>query len=553
MASPEVERPPLTSPSHHVARGYPRTQPHLNTSGDKRKSLNFRYNRYLKQTKQQCTGSTSQQSTSFSRRASSGTTSSSNNFPVRKRSYSFSAEGHCKSVTSVTPAKRWKRSKDAKKFLLGGNIRDPLNLSSLSDEKVSKEANAVTPEYSPIPTPKHRKAEYKIEVLIPKNISDPLNLMQDDNDEDYDASFNKKKSRPRKRIHNHRRGGESPKGTEVKKVRFEEQNSSFEEIKETDLPKVETGHKPAVEEVVKVSEDDVKIEQKTQVTTKQEKVQKQPKFQYGNYSRYYGYRLEGSDPRLSFFNPNWFADNDVLDIGCNVGEVTMAIARDMWPKSILGIDIDPSLISKARKMVNQYANRKVPSAMATPNPEVEPVTRKEQLFPQSLPMIFGPLDPTQPTPTMPQQPQVQLTPTMHNTSLFPHNIKFLCDNYVLEEDELLEFAQPEFDTILCLSTTKWIHLNFGDDGLKRAFKRMFAQLRQKGMLIIEPQALASYSKKAKKINQVTKDNFKNMKLMPNQFVEYLLNEVGFTGGEVIAVPEHSALGFRRPIHVFKKP
>jgi len=498
MASPEVERPPLTSPSHHVARGYPRTQPHLNTSGDKRKSLSFRYNRYLKQTKQQCTGSTSQQSTSFSRRASSGTTSSSNNFPVRKRSYSFSAEGHCKSVTSVTPAKRWKRSKDAKKFLLGGNIRDPLNLSSLSDEKVSKEANAVTPEYSPIPTPKHRKAEYKIEVLIPKNISDPLNLMQDDNDEDYDASFNKKKSRPRKRIHNHRRGGESPKGTEVKKVRFEEQNSSFEEIKETDLPKVETGHKPAVEEVVKVSEDDVKIEQKTQVTTKQEKVQKQPKFQYGNYSRYYGYRLEGSDPRLSFFNPNWFADNDVLDIGCNVGEVTMAIARDMWPKSILGIDIDPSLISKARKMVNQYANRKVPSAMATPNPEVEPVTRKEQLFPQSLPMIFGPLDPTQPTPTMPQQPQVQLTPTMHNTSLFPHNIKFLCDNYVLEEDELLEFAQPEFDTILCLSTTKWIHLNFGDDGLKRAFKRMFAQLRQKGMLIIEPQALASYSKKAKK-------------------------------------------------------
>ena len=113
----------------------------------------------------------------------------------------------------------------------------------------------------------------------------------------------------------------------------------------------------------------------------------------------------------------------------------------------------------------------------------------------------------------------------------------------------LEFAQPEFDTILCLSTTKWIHLNFGDDGLKRAFKRMFAQLRNNGMLIIEPQALASYSKKAKKINQVTKDNFKNMKLMPNQFVDYLINEVGFTGGEVIAVPEHSALGFRRPIHV----
>ena len=51
-------------------------------------------------------------------------------------------------------------------------------------------------------------------------------------------------------------------------------------------------------------------------------------------------------------------------------------------------------------------------------------------------MIFGPLDPTQPMPASQQPPQVQLTP-LHNTSLFPHNIKFLCDNYVLEDDALL--------------------------------------------------------------------------------------------------------------------
>ena len=50
------------------------------------------------------------------------------------------------------------------KFLLGGNIRDPLNLNSLSDERISRALNAVTPESSPMPTPKHRKPEYKIEV-----------------------------------------------------------------------------------------------------------------------------------------------------------------------------------------------------------------------------------------------------------------------------------------------------------------------------------------------------------------------------------------------------
>ena len=79
--------------------------------------------------------------------------------------------------------------------------------------------------------------------------------------------------------------------------------------------------------------------------------------------------------------------------------------------------------------------------------------------------------------------------------------------------------------------------------------RMFAQLRPYGTLILEPQSLASYSKKARKINTMTKDNFNNMKFKPNQFVEYLINDVGFSGGEIIGTPQHSALGFRRAIYV----
>ena len=52
------------------------------------------------------------------------------------------------------------------KFLLGGNIRDPLNLNSLNDEKISKIVNAITPETSPMPTPKHRKPEHKVFFII---------------------------------------------------------------------------------------------------------------------------------------------------------------------------------------------------------------------------------------------------------------------------------------------------------------------------------------------------------------------------------------------------
>ena len=68
-------------------------------------------------------------------------------------------------------------------------------------------------------------------------------------------------------------------------------------------------------------------------------------FQYGNYNRYYGYRNGGGpDARLACLEPEWFKGLDVLDVGCNIGHVTLTVARDYQPRRCVGLDIDASLI-----------------------------------------------------------------------------------------------------------------------------------------------------------------------------------------------------------------
>ena len=66
---------------------------------------------------------------------------------------------------------------------------------------------------------------------------------------------------------------------------------------------------------------------------------------------------------------------------------------------------------------------------------------------------------------------------LQGISINPQKVRstvlFRSQNYIEEvTDETVN--QEKFDIILCLSTIKWIHLNFGDTGVKALFLKVYA-------------------------------------------------------------------------------
>lgn len=632
------------------------------------------------------------------------------------------------------------------KFLLGGNISDPLNLNSLQNES----ENAVTPKSSPIPTPPHYKN--KIEVIIPPNINDPLHLLDPVDSVEYEmqlCSPMKKKQRARnkrkrksksdknnqsldnstgnaggqvstniseaeattaeeaqleapgsigKNVEQSLEGSNTGDREKVKlrldleicrKRRISESTcSSKNKVRRMDsMDKIvspvipqpgawKRGHWPTmpvggrnrtrtqsctsnsdeppskqlVPEGEEITETALTAEPE-QVTAQEAeqpkpsasenetkeantKPQEEAKYHYGNYDRYYGYRNlnEFIDVRLKVFlrNPYLFRDKDVLDIGCNVGLMTIAVAKMLPTKSITGIDIDGKLIAKARRNLTTHVRitpghpkscgdtklggsvdkrkRRISKKHSISNEENKPFIKDEaeqtgekkpemdpanaetepkpstsakkggqhpnrrrfsgryshgkyqhmhnqhyhhqrkdakkghsEFYPISFPLSLGNLGS--------KACLLDMAPKDHK---FPNNVIFKTMNYVLKDESLMSYDTQQYDLILCLSVTKWIHLNFGDNGLKMAFKRMFNHLRPGGKLILEAQNWASYKKK-KKLTETTCENYKNIEFFPNKFHDYLLSpEIGFSHSYPLGIPRHLSKGFRRPIQLYVK-
>lgn len=129
--------------------------------------------------------------------------------------------------------------------------------------------------------------------------------------------------------------------------------------------------------------------------------EKDRKFQYGNYNRYYGYRNPNlsEDDRIEYLKREWFEGKDCLDIGCNVGHLTLYIARHFNPKFLTGSDIDNSLIKSARRNTQHY--------ICVGDPQAP----KQSEFPISFPICLGPL-------------AAPILPENGKSFGFPYNISF---------------------------------------------------------------------------------------------------------------------------------
>lgn len=113
-----------------------------------------------------------------------------------------------------------------------------------------------------------------------------------------------------------------------------------------------------------------------------------------------------------------------------------------------------------------------------------------------------------------------------------------------------------YDTILCLSVTKWVHLNGGDAALRKLFRKIRDALTPGGLLVLEPQQWRSYQSAVRK-PQTAKDadgrprDLDALTLRPDGFLAHLHDELGF---ELVADlnASSSSFHFDRPIYILQR-
>ena len=257
-------------------------------------------------------------------------------------------------------------------------------------------------------------------------------------------------------------------------------------------------------------------------------------FIFGNFDPYYRYRNSFTadfDVRLaslcSFFGNIWH-DKTVIDVGCGAGFVTLLLAKIFGAKSVLGLDVDQKLIFKALKNLRTIKTNGVTlqAQDSAKFGETVPMsfTRRRGIFPYALKPWVIPCE-------------IQISP-----SRFPYNVEFRLGS-------ILDFGSETFyERVFCLSVALWIHLNYGDDGVKALFRKLKEILAPQGLLFLEIEPWKNY-KKHKNLTGKIRENFENIKFRPATFSNFLIETLEM---KFVQRVHPAKIHFDRPILVFQK-
>ncbi|XP_010442596.1 PREDICTED: probable RNA methyltransferase At5g51130 [Camelina sativa] len=264
------------------------------------------------------------------------------------------------------------------------------------------------------------------------------------------------------------------------------------------------------------------------------KKKSQEVYPFGNYRNYYGYRISNDtdeDPRLKVLKKEWFVGKDCLDIGCNSGIMTIHIAKKFGCRSILGVDIDSSRIEDAHWHLRKFVRMQNSAKSSEKESSSKSADGAHGSMEQSTSLSNG-------------EVKADIPETIDLSQI----VSFQKENFVLTRN----LDENRYDTILCLSVTKWVHLNWGDDGLITLFSKIWRLLQPGGIFIMEPQPWKSYENN-RRVSETTAMNYRKIVLRPDRFQEILLDKIGFrTVEDLTSGLSGASKGFDRQILAFQK-
>ncbi|XP_012262490.2 pre-miRNA 5'-monophosphate methyltransferase [Athalia rosae] len=187
---------------------------------------------------------------------------------------------------------------------------------------------------------------------------------------------------------------------------------------------------------------------------------------HGNFMNYYQFHLV--EERLQQLPQSvWHAEPTErkyvgMDVGCNAGNLTLAL-YDFLKKnvdapgdveiSLLGIDLDPVLIERAKEANNFPADKR-------------------------------------------------------------RNVIYSCVDFMSEPDRkiavdrfLSENKRDYFDVVFCFSITMWVHLNHGDSGLVDFLKSVCEKTK---IIVVEPQPWKCYRNASRRLRRANLPDFQSI-------------------------------------------